>query len=396
METPNTSLISGGTQPRYQIAILGPTATIHIGALQATLAIRASELSPDLPSLIGFMDAAETLVRHPKSPVVGVYFGGSTPKADDLAAINSLLASSSTIIPVVNRLDGYQAQVPVELHRINGTQTESSDPGLEAIANLVLENLGLIRKTRRLFVSYRRDEASPEALQLRHALDECGYDVFLDTHSVAKGDDFQQVLWQRLADSDIVVVLDTPGFMERRWTKEELAQAAAMTIGLVQVVWPSAKPVRYSDLCERIYVEDADFKEPNGFTSQTLSNIIRTIEQLRARSLAARHDNLVREFCDAAASVHIRATVQPERYITADVKAGTLVAIPAVGVPDAALFHTANARFPTDNGECQLVAMIYDQRGLSPAWLTFLDWLDTHLPVKTIRITAVAYKLSSL
>ena len=241
METPNTSLISGGTQPRYQIAILGPTATIHIGALQATLAIRASELSPDLPSLIGFMDAAETLVRHPKSPVVGVYFGGSTPKADDLAAINSLLASSSTIIPVVNRLDGYQAQVPVELHRINGTQTESSDPGLEAIANLVLENLGLIRKTRRLFVSYRRDEASPEALQLRHALDECGYDVFLDTHSVAKGDDFQQVLWQRLADSDIVVVLDTPGFMERRWTKEELAQAAAMTIGLVQVVWPSAK-----------------------------------------------------------------------------------------------------------------------------------------------------------
>ena len=109
----------------------------------------------------------------------------------------------------------------------------SPDKRLDAITNLVLENLGLLRRTRRLFISYRRSNSSHEALQLRHELDARGYDVFLDTHSVPRGDDFQEVLWHRLADSDVVVMLDTPGFMTSRWTKEELAQAEAMTIGMI-------------------------------------------------------------------------------------------------------------------------------------------------------------------
>lgn len=36
-----------------------------------------------------------------------------------------------------------------------------------------------------------------------------GFDVFLDTHDIRPGNPFQEMLFQRLADSDVVIMLDT-------------------------------------------------------------------------------------------------------------------------------------------------------------------------------------------
>ena len=76
------------------------------------------------------------------------------------------------------------------------------------------------------------------------ALDLAGYDVFLDTHRTIKpGEPFQEVLWHRLADTDVVVLLDTPDFLGTRWTEEELARANNSNLQILQVLWPDQKEV---------------------------------------------------------------------------------------------------------------------------------------------------------
>ena len=75
----------------------------------------------------------------------------------------------------------------------------------------MLESVGLLPRQRRVFVSYRRDEARQAALQLFNAFSAKLFDVFLDTHGIAPTEDFQAVLWHRLCNSDVLVMLDTPG-----------------------------------------------------------------------------------------------------------------------------------------------------------------------------------------
>ncbi|MFO1036678.1 MAG: toll/interleukin-1 receptor domain-containing protein [Geminicoccaceae bacterium] len=321
--------------------------------------------------------------RDTKAPTVALYFGRKG-KVIDKAEVSQLRLESIAILPVVQRIEDFSESVPDELFEINGIATASLSSQLDEIVNLVLENLALLRRSRRLFISYKRSESAQVALQLRHELDLRGYDVFLDTHSVPKGDKFQEVLWQRLADSDVMILLDTPSFMASRWTREELAEAEAMNIGIVQLIWPGHTPSPYTDLCERMYLDLASFVNDN-LTNEQAIEVAHTVEALRSRCLAARHQRLIREFCLVASSVGIKAEVQIDRHLTFKNAAGGDVAvIPAVGVPDAMLYHDISNKFIKNPGSQAL--LLYDQRGLRPTWQAFLDWLDDFLPVKAMSI----------
>src|SRR3546814_7633077 len=63
-----------------------------------------------------------------------------------------------------------------------------------------------------------------------------GFDVFLDTHDIRPGDPFQDVLWHRLVDSDVMVMLDTPTYFDSRWTRQEIGRARAKEIQVLSVI----------------------------------------------------------------------------------------------------------------------------------------------------------------
>lgn len=376
---------------KYQVAILGPCAKQFQSALRRTIRKRLKELDPNLPNHVRIFGSSTAGRYDPKSPSVGIYFGGKNHAGDDLSLLRRMIRAAAVVIPVVTDISQYHTLVPKELLPINGAELRDSDLG--AIANVALENLRLLRQDRRLFISYRRADSSTVALQLRHLLEARGYDAFLDTHSVPLGDPFQEVLWQRLADSDLLLLLDSPNFLKSRWTKEELAQAEALTVGILQIIWPGHTPAPYTDLCERIYLGNGDFKGKS-LRKSVLAKIAARVESLRARCLAARHNNLVREFCDAAATIGVKTAVQSERFVLADLKNGRRVAaIPAVGVPDALRYHEASVRFPSGGKTADEAVLVYDHRGLRPSWSAFLEWLDQFLPVKAIRVTMVAARL---
>src|ERR1019366_9749754 len=103
-----------------------------------------------------------------------------TPTPIQTAAVEQLVRKSVFIVPVVTSLTDYQAKVPKALHPGNGMEI-SGPVDLPRVASHLLEGLHLLRRRRRLFISYRRSEAKNSALQLYHELDSKAFDVFLDT-----------------------------------------------------------------------------------------------------------------------------------------------------------------------------------------------------------------------
>ncbi|HEY0131589.1 MAG TPA: toll/interleukin-1 receptor domain-containing protein [Allosphingosinicella sp.] len=379
----------------YQIVLLGPGCARHKDVFIAELTERLAEIGGDLEGALRVLGASEIPALRKTAPSVAVYFGGGGAPTDE-AAVGELIGMAVPILPVVDAVEDYAAKVPPALHPINGMAVAWDDPDFAAAINIALENLSLLRRRRRLFLSYFRKDSSVAAHQLRVAFDDRGFDTFLDTSSVPKGDDFQSVLWHRLLDSDVMIVLDTADFLTSRWTRQELAQASAMSVGMLRVVWPGVERVREAELAAHLYLDPADFLGDR-LTDAAAERIIQATEVLRARCIAARHTNLVVEFCEEAERIGVHTAVQPERFILAQRGGGQRVAaIPAVGVPDAQLYHDAAGRFPVAGERADAAVLIYDHRGMLPAWIQFLDWLDDHLPVKGLRVTETAAKLGGL
>src|SRR3546814_19611311 len=78
------------------------------------------------------------------------------------------------------------------------------------------------------------------------------------------GDPFQDVLWHRLVDSDVMVMLDTPTYFDSRWTRQEIGRARAKEIQVLRVIWPEHTPNKLTDLAETIYLEPVELEGPDG------------------------------------------------------------------------------------------------------------------------------------
>jgi len=170
-----------------------------------------------------------------------------------------------------------------------------------------------------------------------------------------------------------------------------------MSIGILQLIWPTHKLERDAELSIPFQLIDTDFgnevfKEPTSYLkSETISKIINQVESLRARSLASRQDNIITEFIASSNRVGKKTDLQSEKFITIKRSDGKeLVIIPTVGVPQAFTYNQSEelvARIKSKNtAEAYL---LFDHRNIREKWLKHLDWLDNYLPVKTIKIVKV-------
>jgi hypothetical protein len=276
---------------------------------------------------------------------------------------------------------------------------------LNRLSSVLLEGLGLLRRSRRLFISYRRIETQGIAIQLYEQLDSGGFDVFLDSHSIRPGEPFQEVLWHRLADTDVVVLLDSPGFLGSRWTEQELARANSTNLQTLQLAWPGTTFSASAAFSRPFPLSVNDFETPTdqlGATArlrgECLARVANEVESLRARALAARHSYLVQEFCSEASARGFASHLQPERFIVVETTTGNrYFAVPTIGVPDAVRYQELEddiRRIATPAGE---IILLYDERGIRDKWLKHLEWLDRQtLHVKSLQVAKAQAWLGGL
>jgi hypothetical protein len=316
------------------------------------------------------------------------------------SSVVDLLRNGVMVVPAVKDLSRFNSFVFEELRGINGMALRSDDPNLERLAAVLLEGLSLLRRSRRLFISYRRTDTQGVAIQLYEALDHHGFDVFLDTISIRPGEPFQDVLWHRLADTDVIVLLDSPGFLGSRWTTDELARANSTNIQCLQLIWPGNKLEANAAFSRAVSLEARDFEKTSSGPDARLRDalvqkVVTEAESLRARALAARHAYLVEEFCAAAFNLGLSPHVQPRRIITVQTRSGkSVAAIPTVGVPDAVRYQEIEDDVEKHHSE---VILLYDERGIRDKWLKHLAWLDGHaLRVRSLQVVQCASWLAGL
>lgn len=330
------------------------------------------------------------------APSFCLYFGNENDVNTNDDLLKSLIENGTLILPIVSDFNDFSNRISSLLHNFNGFQL-SSENEIEKLVSLMLEGFGLLRLSRRLFISYKRDESSTVAIQLFEQFEKCGFDVFLDTHSIRPGEPFQEELWHRLADTDIVVLLNTPGFLKSNWTTQELAQANTMSIGILQLIWPGHRLERDAELSIPFQLADKDFgnlrftDSKSYLADSSIEKIVSEVESLRARSLAARQNNIITEFLVSAKRANKKIDLHPEKFMTALNSNGKeFVIIPTVGVPQAFTYNQSEELVNRIKFENVTEAfLLFDHRNIRDKWLKHLAWLDSYLPIKTIKIVEV-------
>ena len=315
-------------------------------------------------------------------PAFSIYFGDKEGKFNDLDITKKLIEDGTMILPIF--YTDFPKEIPKILENQNGIQFDNNE--LDRIANIVLQAFELLRNTRKVFISYKRSESTSVAIQMYEALESHNFDVFLDTHSIEKGEPFQDELWHRMTDCDVILLLNTPGFLESHWCKEELAVAGSKQIGIVQLIWPNHTIESISHLSFPLKLESSDFEKGiyNNKDSSKLNNtkireIVQQVESVRARNLASRQDNLITDFINIAKQCGRNITVQPERFVTEELSGKNIIYIPTIGIPQSTDCQSAEIRheFEKDpNNTC--IRLIYDDLRIRDKWLKHLDWLNNN------------------
>lgn len=323
-------------------------------------------------------------------PTVAIFFGGA---GTTLREHVELVRLSIPIVPLVSSLRSVSAELPQCLRSINALELAASDAGLLKPAAVALQCLGLLPSQRRVFVSYRRDESREVALQLFETLSARQFDVFLDTHSVAAAVDFQTMLWHRLCDADVVVMLDTPRYFDSRWTKVEWGRAIDKHISILQVIWPGHTASRFARLATPLPLQAGDLNGSH-LSDAAVERVALGVEALRSRSIALRHANIAGGIRSAVEE--LGGSVEgygPRRSIVLKLPSGSpLVAYPSVGVPTAVTVHEA-----VYDGDARPAAVVYDHVGLSDQWMAHLGWLGTSFTsVRWLRSREVGWDLANL
>ncbi len=381
----------------YQVILLGALDP-RADAVRTSVEHRLEELGMD-PRAVVFIERDFAANWDRRFPAMALFFGDSP--VSDSVLIEQLIADSVIIAPIVSSISRASQELPPQLRHVNALEYGHDGSGLDRLVSLVLETFRLLRAERRLFISYRRDDAQPFAERLYDALDARGFDVFIDVRSVPPAVDFQAELWHRMSDSDVVILLDTPGFRISRWTTAELAQANATNIQILHLLWPGQSEDASSSFSHFVKLESTDFRGTIGrgeeVTTDTLARICSEAERLRARAIAARHRYLVDNFCDAARDLGMTPSVQPERWIAiAQSNGRTLAVVPAVGVPTADRLNAVFEAIADTSSNMRDLWVIYDNRGLLTTWLMHLDWLNSHLPIRALRMSEVPDMLRGL
>ncbi len=374
---------------RYQVVLLGSLPSVSDEIVELFYEkLQELSLQKGFYRIINNTDVDQQYKGN--QPTFVLYFGNKDGRHEDVDLVDKLIKDGNVVLPIF--YDSFSEEIPKILSNQNGLRYETHSK--EKVVNLILESFGKLRNTRKVFISYKRDESTSVAIQLYEALEKNNFDVFLDTHSIKQGEPFQDELWHRMTDCDVILLLNTPSFLESYWC--EKAEASAKQIGVIQLIWPNPnhKLSRMAELCFPMQLNQEDFinnifnnKDTSKLNDEVLLSIVQKAESVRARNLASRQDNLITEFLNTARKYGRKVNIQPERFITEELKGNKRrIFIPSVGIPQSLdCDQSSELKKQIKEFSVSEVYLIYDNVRIREKWLKHLDYLNEYLDVKTIK-----------
>lgn len=351
----------------YEICAFGDTSALT-PELEAALGAHFGEFSLNIGGDVALDRSGVLTDRNPRTSTVGLFFGSEPVPAWNLP---KAMADTDPIIPIVSDLKRCSKELPREAEAFNAMATNGPSAS-QKIAAATAECLGILPSRRRVFLSYRRVESTPVALQLFDALSKEQFDVFLDTHEIRPAAIFQDALMHSLSDCDVLVMLDTPTYVTNHWTKVELVRANKLNCAVLRVGWPHMTANLSFTYTDQILLNPTDFRRDRKLRVARVTGIVGSIERLRSKSVAVRQANLLGT---------LRIGVQSKNGslshpgIMRRVEAGfpngkKLQVYPIVEVPTSE--HVERIASHSEPESC---ALLYNHLGVMKSWQDHLEWL---------------------
>lgn len=371
--------------PLYEIALVGDPSMECLFEILAELDVAVGEAMLEIGREIRVSINPDVFSPSDRTAAVLVFLGGVGTKEIDLARI--LGNADVPVLPVATDADAVRREIPASIGHLN-CLFASKDPG--RIVSAILEAIGLLPSQRRVFLSYRRTEARGAAVQLFNELSARHFEVFLDTHGISPGVDFQAGLWHRLCDADVLVMLDTPNYFESRWTEAEFGRALSKGISVLRVGWPDCTPSRRTETASRVELLANEIDAATGeLTSAAVERIANQLEKVRSLGHATRQLSMIGNIRSAVERVQGQiVNIGLHRALHIRLANGkALIAHFAHGVPTAVVLQQIIVR-----SRGQPAALIYDSIGLLPEWQVHLDWLGTEVKAaKWVKLSEAAW-----
>lgn len=369
----------------YELALVGAPTSAQSRAIEKCLSEVLSPFALHLGAEIGWSISPTAFEPDQSVSAAVAFIGGGDSQT---AIIEELLRRGTPIIPVASEPGKIHSELPERLRPFNSL-TMAAD-GSMRIATALLECVGLLPRQRRVFVSYRRAEGREAALQLFDVLSSKIFDVFLDTHGILPAEDFQGVLWHRLCDSDVLVMLDTANYFASRWTAAEFGRALAKGISILRVGWPGVIPSPRTATASSIELSNADVDVITGrLSDNALSQVCAQVEVVRGQSHAVRTQNLFSSLKrDVERIGGAVSGMGPHSAIHLELPDGKEVVVyPTVGVPTSVTLQNV-----IDYASGKEAAIFYDHVGLQEKWLDHLDWLGSNISAaRWVRASEAAW-----
>ena len=368
----------------YEVGILGSPSKTQLAEVEKEIDNLLSHQGLARGSEVTW-NVAPVSFDPPETTASPVAFFGAVGVDDSV--LERAVQRGLPILPIASTLTSVQAEIPARIAQLNCLGY--GDHGPLRIATALLEMLGLHPRQRRVFISYRRAEAREAAIQLFEALSSRVFDVFLDTHGVAPGEEFQSILWHRLCDCDVLLMLDTATYFDSRWTAAEFGRALAKGISVLRVGWPNVTASPRVSTASRLDLIPADILASGLLTDAALNRICERVESARSLSHAVRTLNMHSRIRDSVQVIGGSVSgVGSNNSVSIKLPSGEDVLVcPTNGVPNSL---TLNSALDLCSGGD--VAVVYDHIGLLESWQRHLDWLGTYVrPARWVKAEEMAW-----
>ncbi len=239
------------------------------------------------------------------APAAIVYL--ASPDALASATLGQEVASAVdrgiVVIPVVDDLLGFSQKVPGILAPVNGYEWQSG--GAARLARLLLEEVGIEDRQRRVFISHKREDGMGAAEQLHDRLCHDRFVPFIDRFAVRAGEPVQDTIADALEEHAFLLLLETQQAHTSSWVFDEVDYALSHTMGILILEWPGEpKQVPGSAGLPRLKLTTSDLApDDHGYdclTESALDRVVAAVEAAHANGIVRRRRMLVRSVEDAA------------------------------------------------------------------------------------------------
>jgi hypothetical protein len=373
-------------RPDFAVAIIGNDTDPCRAELRSQLTARTATLSDSSETVeIVSQGDLSSLAQAGRTAAVVLCRGKSVPQlqSDAIARCQEL---EVPIFPVLEDLTRFAVLVPEALSPYNGFELRC-DEDIGELVGLVLEALGLERAKRKIFISYVRMDSARIAEQLRGAFTRRWYTVFHDTVSIRPGRDFQDELLQELADSDVMLLLNSKHVGERKYVKKEIEFANVAGVGGVQVVWPDADPRPDAGFFTRVDLKEQSRLQGDCLSDEGVAAVLRAVADARTALQDFREDQLAKPIVAYAHERSWKAVRHLGRFVALhapDCK--RRVHLPfALGLPTSVDFQRT---WMFANAQNSAANLVYDPLGLTKRQLEHMEFLGERLPLNLLDYKA--------